>query len=131
MNKLGYIISDRKISDLRDFVGNVKDISQADSTKPLLYIGYKNAKKVKGYKNILEKKIDDKTFWTFKKTESRSDYEIDLENGDYIRTRSIDEYNEITQNAFKESIEKYENEGITKCSESVDEYFERMVRENA
>lgn len=80
MNKLGYIISDRKISDLRDFVGNVKDISQADSTKPLLYIGYKNAKKVKGYKNILEKKIDEKTFWTFKKTESRSDYEIDLEN---------------------------------------------------
>ena len=61
MNKLGYIISDRKISDLRDFVGNVKDISQADSTKPLLYIGYKNAKKVKGYKNILEKKIDDNT----------------------------------------------------------------------
>lgn len=80
MRKLGYIISDRKISDLRDFVGNVKDISQADSTKPLLYIGYKNAKKVKGYKNILEKKIDEKTFWTFKKTESRSDYEIDLEN---------------------------------------------------
>ena len=32
---------------------------------------------------------------------------------------------------MKESIEKYENEGITKCSESVDEYFERMVRENA
>jgi hypothetical protein len=80
MGKLGYIISDRKISDLRDFVGNVKDISQADLTKPILYIGYKNAKKVKGYKNILEKKIDDKTFWTFKKTESRSDYESDLEN---------------------------------------------------
>lgn len=80
MSKLGYIISDRKISDLRDFVGNVKDISQADLTKPILYIGYKNAKKVKGYKNILEKKIDDKTFWTFKKTESRSDYESDLEN---------------------------------------------------
>ena len=60
-----------------------------------------------------------------------TDYEVDLENGDYIRTRSIDEYNETTQNAFKESIEKYKNEGITKCSESVDEYFERMVRENA
>ena len=59
------------------------------------------------------------------------DYEFDLSNGDYIRTRNLDEYNEVTQNAFKESIEKYENEGITKCSESVDEYFERMVRENA
>ena len=60
-----------------------------------------------------------------------ADYEIELENGDYIRTRSLDEYNEVTQNAVKESIEKYENEGITKCSESVDDYFERMVRENA
>ena len=60
-----------------------------------------------------------------------SDYEIELENGDYIRTRSLDEYNEVTQNAFKESIRKYENEGRTKCSESVDEYFERRVRENA
>ena len=60
-----------------------------------------------------------------------TDYETDLENGDYIRTRSIDEYNEDTQNAIKESLEKYKNEGITKTSESVDEYFERMVRENA
>ena len=53
MSKLGYIISDRKISDLRDCVGNVKDISQADLTKPILYIGYKNAKKVKGYKLMI------------------------------------------------------------------------------
>lgn len=60
-----------------------------------------------------------------------SDYEIELENGDYIRTRSLDEYNEVTQNAFKESISKYKNEGITKSTESVDDYFERMVRENA
>ena len=43
-----------------------------------------------------------------------SDYEIELEDGDYIRTRNIDEYNEVTQKAFKESISKYKNEGITK-----------------
>lgn len=60
-----------------------------------------------------------------------SDYEIELANGDYIRTRNIDEYNEVTQKAFKESISKYKNEGITKSTESVDDYFERMVRENA
>jgi addiction module antitoxin, relB/dinJ family len=60
-----------------------------------------------------------------------SDYEIELEDGDYIRTRNIDEYNEVTQKAFKESISKYKNEGITKSTESVDDYFERMVRENA
>ena len=45
-----------------------------------------------------------------------SDYEIELENGDYIRTRNIDEYNEVTQKAFKESISKYKNEGITKST---------------
>ena len=45
-----------------------------------------------------------------------SDYEIELEDGDYIRTRNIDEYNEVTQKAFKESISKYKNEGITKST---------------
>lgn len=79
MNKLGYVISDNIIKEKNDFVGYVKDISEADPTKPILYIGYKKAKKVEGYKNILDKKINDNTFWTFKKTESRSDYEIDLE----------------------------------------------------
>lgn len=79
MNKLGYVISDNIIKEKNDFVGYVKDISEADPTKPILYIGYKKAKKVDGYKNILDKKINDNTFWTFKKTESRSDYEIDLE----------------------------------------------------
>lgn len=79
MNKLGYVISDNIIKEKNDFVGYVKDISEADPTKPILYIGYKKAKNVEGYKSILDKKINDKTFWTFKKTESRSDYEIDLE----------------------------------------------------
>lgn len=46
------------------------------------------------------------------------------------RMRDITEYNEVTQNAIKESLEKYKTEGITKCSESIDNYFERMVREN-
>lgn len=45
-----------------------------------------------------------------------SDYENELEDGDYIRTRNIDEYNEVTQKAFKESISKYKNEGITKST---------------
>lgn len=80
MAKLGYIISDNVINEKNSFVGYVNDISEADPTKPILYIGYKNAKKVEGYKNILDKKIKDNIFWTFKKTESRSDYEIDLEN---------------------------------------------------
>lgn len=79
MSKLGYIISDNVIREKNSFVGYVKDISEADPTKPILYIGYKKAKSIEGYKNILEKKINNNIFWTFKKTESRSDYEIDLE----------------------------------------------------
>ena len=46
------------------------------------------------------------------------------------RMRDLTEYNEVTQNAVKESLEKYKTEGITKSSESIDNYFERMVREN-
>ncbi len=47
-----------------------------------------------------------------------------------VRMRDITEYNEFTQNAIKESLEKYKTEGITKSFESIDNYFERMVREN-
>ena len=79
MAKLGYIISDNVIREKNSFVGYVRDISEADPTKPILYIGYKKAKSIEGYKNILEKKINNNIFCTFKKTESRSDYEIDLE----------------------------------------------------
>ena len=46
------------------------------------------------------------------------------------RMRDITEYNETTQKAIKERLEKYKTEGITKSSESIDNYFERMVREN-
>ncbi len=46
------------------------------------------------------------------------------------RMRDITEYNEFTQNVIKESLEKYKTEGITKSFESIDNYFERMVREN-
>lgn len=54
-----------------------------------------------------------------------------MENFDNeVRLRDISEYNEVTQKAIKESLEKYKTEGITKSSESIDNYFERMVREN-
>jgi hypothetical protein len=80
MKKLGYIVSDRDIKGLKSFVGNVRDISQTDPTKPILIIGYKNAQKHPNFKNILDKKLDNNVFWTFKKTESHSDYEVDIEN---------------------------------------------------
>lgn len=78
MKKLGYIVSDKSISNIKDFVGVVNDISLADPTKPVLIVGIKNAKKYIDNFSILNKKVNDNLFWTFKKTEKRVDFENDI-----------------------------------------------------
>lgn len=79
MMVLGYIVSDRRIKGVDGFVEQVADISLADSTKPILIVGWNNAKKHSGYTSILEKCLGDNIYWTFSKSESRSDFEDDLE----------------------------------------------------
>ncbi len=92
MEKLGYIVTDRKINNVKDFVGVVNDISLADPTKPILLVGIENAKKnIKDF-SILKKKANDNLFWTFKKTEKRVDFENDI---DYFYNYII---NNITSN---------------------------------
>jgi len=92
MEKLGYIVTDRKINNVKDFVGVVNDISLADPTKPILLVGIENAKKnIKDF-SILKKKVNDNLFWTFKKTEKRVDFENDI---DYFYNYII---NNITSN---------------------------------
>lgn len=79
MKKIGYIVSKRKINEQMDFVEVVNDISKIDDpTKPFLVIGYKEAKSLFDDFDILKKQIDDKTFWTFSKTEKRTDHERDI-----------------------------------------------------
>lgn len=78
MEKLGYIVTDRKINNVKDFVGVVNDISLAGPTKPILIVGIENAKKNIENFSILDKKVNDKLFWTFKKTENRVDFEHDI-----------------------------------------------------
>ena len=78
MQKLGYIVTDRVIKNVKDFVGVVDDISLADPTKPILIVGLDLAKKYIENFSILDKKVNDKLFWTFKKTERRVDFENDL-----------------------------------------------------
>jgi len=78
MQKLGYIVTDRKIKDVKDFVGVVDDISLADPTKPVLIVGIDLAKKYIENFSILDKKVNDNLFWTFKKTEKRVDFENDI-----------------------------------------------------
>lgn len=77
---LGYIVTDRKLKNIDGFVEQVGDISLADPTKPILIVGWKKAKEDKRYSTILDKQLDENVFWTFSKTESRSDFEDDLEN---------------------------------------------------
>ena len=82
MEKLGYIVSRTKISDLKGFVEQVNDISLTDLAKPILIVGYKEAKKIASEEgkefDILNKSLDNNLFWTFKKTESKSDFEKDI-----------------------------------------------------
>ena len=75
---LGYIVTDRKLTNIDGFVEQVNDISLADPTKPILIVGWKKAREDSRYKSILEKQLDENVFWTFSKTESRSDFEDDL-----------------------------------------------------
>ena len=79
MKTLGYIVTDRKLKDIDGFVEQVNNISLADSTKPILVVGWKNAKNCDGYTCISEKQLGENIYWTFSKSESRSDFEADLQ----------------------------------------------------
>lgn len=79
MKILGYIVTEHKMKGIESFVEQVSSIELADSTKPILLISWKNAKKHPKYTNILDRKLDNNLFWTFSKSENRSDFERDLE----------------------------------------------------
>lgn len=92
MQTLGYIVSKRKIRNVVGFVKVVDSIESIDDkTKPTLVIGLEEAKKTTDNFSILEKKINDNLYWTFAKTERRTDYDRDLELfcGEVLK-RSID-----------------------------------------
>ena len=82
MEKLGYVVSDRKIRGIKGFVEVVDDISKIPSgqTKPVLVVGYNKAKTYFGDGiSLLNRKISNNVFWTFLKTEKRVDFEDDIE----------------------------------------------------
>ena len=90
MKILGYIVSERKINGLYGFVRQVSDVSDADLTKPTLIVGWELAKQFETY-NILDRKLGEKLFWTFSRTENRSDFECDLQKFyDFVRTSVIE-----------------------------------------
>lgn len=77
---LGYIVSEKPIDGVKWFVKQVSDVSDVPCGSPCLIVGYSKAKSDPRFKSILEKRLDHLTFWTFKKTEKRSDYETDIES---------------------------------------------------
>ncbi|MBO6255004.1 MAG: hypothetical protein J6O49_15390, partial [Bacteroidaceae bacterium] len=66
------------MNDIEGFVEQVKDFTEADPTKPILVVGWDNARLHRGYRSILERELAPGVFWTFKKSESRSEFEQDL-----------------------------------------------------
>lgn len=91
MKKLGYIVSKRKVNNIVDFVGLVDDVSKVeDPTKPFIIVGLEEAKKAAPNFSILNKVLDIDVFWTFGKTERRTEHERDLENFyKYVLDRSL------------------------------------------
>ena len=102
MKILGYIVSEKKIKGLDFCVKQVDNIGLADRSKPVLIVGWDKAKEQGDYTNILNKKLGDNLFWTFGKTESRSDFELDLSNFyNYIYNNIINNIKYININIFK------------------------------
>lgn len=91
MKKLGYIVSKRKIKNVVDFVGLVNSVEDIeDPTKPFIIIGLEEAKEIAPNFSILNKVLDTDVFWTFGKTERRTEHERDLENFyKYVLDKSI------------------------------------------
>ena len=77
MRTLGYIVVGKKLTNIEGFVEQVHSIEEADSTKPILIVGWDNAKQFEGY-NILDRKLSEGVFWTFSRAENRYEFENDL-----------------------------------------------------
>lgn len=111
MQKLGTIVSKRKLNDVAGFVDVVNNIENvSDATKPMLIIGWKEAKKYKENLSILTKQISENTFWTFGKTEKRNDHERDiLLFYQFILNKSIKDIRYYYVNIFNIKYNKIKN----------------------
>ena len=79
MKKLGYIISKNKIRGVADFIEVTSDPSFYSSEKPIMVVGLELARNTIKNFSILRKNPEKNKFWTFGKTEKRTDHERDLD----------------------------------------------------
>ena len=94
---IGNIVTKDKISDEKYNI--CEDITQINDNFITLIIGWGLVKEIYGEENlsILNKKIDEKTYWTFDSKERKVDLEIDLE---YFSHKCIDYINQSLNYIF-------------------------------
>jgi hypothetical protein len=79
---LGQILTNYKNIEVNEFIRVTNDKTTLDNKLPLLIIGKNNAREIIGESNMkyLDRKVNDKIYWTFGKTERRDEFERDLKN---------------------------------------------------
>jgi len=112
MQYIANIVTNNKLT-VSDFFNVTPDFSLIDKSLPTLIIGWKEVKELFPDQNILEKKINETTYWTFSKKEKRYRYEEDLKN--FI--------NEISS-----TIEKHANYRFFNFILSTEEKRERFIK---
>ena len=77
---LGRVVTKQKKIDTIDFVDITQDKNSIDDTTPTIIVGKSLAESIYGKENvhIIDKKIRDNVFWTYSKTEKRSEYEVGI-----------------------------------------------------
>lgn len=77
---LGQIYTNYKNIDTNDFITITNNKSELNNKIPTLIVGKKNACEIIGESNLkfLDRKVNDKLFWTFGKTERRDEFEKDI-----------------------------------------------------
>ena len=78
MRKIANIVGGKVPNDKN--YNMISDVNEIDATLPTLFIGLENAREnIEGF-TILDKSYPSQNkWWTFKKTERRADYEVDIE----------------------------------------------------
>lgn len=71
------IVTNRKIS-FDKLIRKTSSFKKVDLAYPTLIIGWNNVKSLYPKQSILDKRIDNKLFWTFDKNERKNEYEKDI-----------------------------------------------------
>lgn len=104
---IGYVVSSKKPTNLDGLLCHVTDESQADQSKPILIVGWQEAKSHEGYKSVIDRGLCKDKFWTFSKSESRSDFEKDMSKFvKYCYEKRLEEIRYFYVNVISVSITK-------------------------